>query len=333
MKTPKDAPAPATKLIYILGWGHSGSTLMDLTIGSSPNVMSVGEIIFFGFYRNRIPHRKVLKPFFCTCGAPFHDCPFWSQVLAAPAAGSLRVVYDDNNAARLRWFLRFLRYVLSGRRAIPPATMLGDDAALLRMISAVSGPRTSYLCDSSKDFARLIRLLMMPGIEVYPIFLVRDMQAVAHSYAKKKRHDLGLNRMGYYRALFSWAGVNLASWTVAALSRRPVLHVSYDLFCRNPGKTVTLLNDTLGLDIDGDNPVAGINRRTYHNIGGNLMRFKTLAAIRYDDSWKRSVPSLRRLISHACFGLFNRIWVKRDATTALRSNQPDTSRQLPPPIS
>lgn len=322
MRTLPDSPNPPVKIIYILGWGHSGSTLLDLVIGSSPNVMSLGEIIFFNYYRDRIRHHKVLRPFDCTCGQPFHDCPFWSRLLALPGAGAFKVVYDNRNGDRLAWFWRFIRFFAAGGRSTLPVETLGDDAALLSAVKSLRGPDVEYLCDSSKDFARLIRLLMMPGLEIYPVFLVRDMRAVALSYAKKKRHDLGLNKMGFYKALFAWAGVNLASRTVAALSRRPVLHVSYDLFCRDPEGHVSLLNERLGLKIDPERFIERINGGVYHNVGGNLMRFKKLTAIRLDDEWRRSVPAFGNILSLACFGLLNRFWVKRDSTTSFRKMHP-----------
>jgi hypothetical protein len=322
LQTAPDSQSAPIKVIYILGWGHSGSTLLDLVIGSSPNVMSLGEIIFFDYYRDRVHHRKVLRPFDCTCGSAFHECAFWSKLLAMPGADTYKIVYDVNNGDRLIWLWRLLRFSVTGGRSLPPSELLGDDAALLSAVKDLRGSNTEYLCDSSKDFARLIRLLMMPRLEIYPIFLVRDMRAVALSYAKKKRHDLGLNKMGFYKALFAWAGVNLVSLAVAGLSRRPLLHISYDLFCRDPRKHISLLNERLGLKIDPERHIERINGCVYHNVGGNLMRFKKLSAVRLDDQWRHSVPAFGRFLSLVCFGLLNWLWVQRDSTTTHRAVRP-----------
>ena len=60
MDTPRKTQSPL-RVIYIVGWGHSGSTLLDKIIGTSPGVTSIGELIFYNFYRDNIPRYKVLK--------------------------------------------------------------------------------------------------------------------------------------------------------------------------------------------------------------------------------------------------------------------------------
>ena len=93
------------KLIYVLGWGHSGSTLLGLALGSADNVVSVGEIVFFDYYRDRRPHPKVLREFLCTCGVSFDRCPFWCSVLRGLEPTRPSVVRDDSGWARLGWLL------------------------------------------------------------------------------------------------------------------------------------------------------------------------------------------------------------------------------------
>ena len=59
-------------LVYILGFGHSGSTMLDLALGAMPNAESVGEIIRL---RKEIDWNHP-----CTCGINLLDCPYWSKV-------------------------------------------------------------------------------------------------------------------------------------------------------------------------------------------------------------------------------------------------------------
>ena len=43
---------------YIVGDGHSGSTLLDIIIGSSPNIFSAGELTFItrdSIFKNTAP--------------------------------------------------------------------------------------------------------------------------------------------------------------------------------------------------------------------------------------------------------------------------------------
>lgn len=62
------------KVIYIAGRGHSGSTLLDLLLGSHSRVTGVGEVTEIGV-------KRMLLGGQCTCGSAFSDCSVWSQVI------------------------------------------------------------------------------------------------------------------------------------------------------------------------------------------------------------------------------------------------------------
>lgn len=60
-------------VVYILGRGHSGSTLLDLCLGGLAEVESVGEIATLaGAFR---------RDDACTCGERLSRCPYWREVL------------------------------------------------------------------------------------------------------------------------------------------------------------------------------------------------------------------------------------------------------------
>lgn len=69
------------KLIYILGSGHSGSTLTDLILGSHSSIESVGELFQLPEYvspdSNRADDRRI-----CTCGV--HISKFPSFLASSP---------------------------------------------------------------------------------------------------------------------------------------------------------------------------------------------------------------------------------------------------------
>ncbi len=61
------------KVIYIMGWGRSGSTILSSILGQMDGFLQVGEIRTIwsdGFDQNRI----------CGCGKPFLECDFWTRV-------------------------------------------------------------------------------------------------------------------------------------------------------------------------------------------------------------------------------------------------------------
>jgi len=66
-----------TKLVYIGGYGHSGSTLLEYLLAASPEVVACGEV--GSVLRER---RRKSK---CTSGRETGDCPVWGRLLASPA--------------------------------------------------------------------------------------------------------------------------------------------------------------------------------------------------------------------------------------------------------
>ena len=71
------------KLIYILSFGHSGSTLLDLTLGTHSKMLSTGELMFlpFNLQRSLNAEYPIENGSRCSCHLKYLDCPVWSQVI------------------------------------------------------------------------------------------------------------------------------------------------------------------------------------------------------------------------------------------------------------
>ena len=64
-----------TRLVYIGGYGHSGSTLLEYLLAASPKVVAFGEVA--SVLRERGRKGK------CTCGREVRLCPLWGPLLAS----------------------------------------------------------------------------------------------------------------------------------------------------------------------------------------------------------------------------------------------------------
>ena len=60
-------------VVYVMGVGRSGSTLLDIALGSHPRVESVGELknLVRGGWRENG---------YCACGSRVQECDFWARV-------------------------------------------------------------------------------------------------------------------------------------------------------------------------------------------------------------------------------------------------------------
>jgi len=65
-----------SKIIYIAGLGHSGSTLLDMSLGTLPGVLGMGEIKGILDDESRPRHFNST----CSCGKNARECEFWKDV-------------------------------------------------------------------------------------------------------------------------------------------------------------------------------------------------------------------------------------------------------------
>src|SRR5690606_21580524 len=62
------APGSDPTVLYVGGWGRSGSTLLECVLAEAEQTVALGEVVWLwerGLGRNEL----------CACGQPFHDCP------------------------------------------------------------------------------------------------------------------------------------------------------------------------------------------------------------------------------------------------------------------
>src|SRR5215470_15851498 len=67
------AQPPAPTVVYIAGFGRSGSTLLERALGELPGYVNVGELI--DLFRRTGPDGER-----CGCGEAFTDCAFWTDI-------------------------------------------------------------------------------------------------------------------------------------------------------------------------------------------------------------------------------------------------------------
>ena len=171
-------------ILYVAGTGRSGSTLLDLMLGSIPGVLSLGEFwrVWLLIWENN---------WFCGCGEPLQACPFWCEAIdrAFGGPGGVPALQHREAEASLR-SRRALPQVmfpaLLGRQRPAWEAAMADRRRLYRAAAETAGVR--LLVDSSKSPAYAHVLRRMPGVRVRTVHLVRDSRAVAFSWSRVKKY-------------------------------------------------------------------------------------------------------------------------------------------------
>jgi hypothetical protein len=303
-------------VIYLAGFGRSGSTLVERLLGEMPGASPAGEL-------THMWQRGVCENERCGCGQPFQQCPFWRDVGQRAFGGWNHV--DVGRIMALRSAVdRSRRVPLHSAAALERAFLPGLEEyvryyrQVYEAIAQVSGSRV--VIDSSKHASLAFCLHSSPDVDLRVLHLIRDSRAVAHSWSKTiRRPDTeSESRMTTYPAMTSAVRWNIQNAALHVLSRlgAPLLRIRYEDLMRAPAATLHRMAEFAGLtqqpeaefltaDEDGQ---WWAELSTAHTASGNPMRFTTgRIAIRRDDQWRQTMPrGGRRIVTAATLPLLVR---------------------------
>jgi Sulfotransferase family len=292
----------APRILFIGGWGRSGSTLLALMLGRIPGFVTVGEV-------REVWRRGLAEDGPCGCGLPFRACPFWSEVGDRAFGGwdalPLGRVMRERYRVDRGWMTPFLAFPgppLAHRRAVSRYVATLD--RLYRAISEVAGAR--WVVDSSKlpSHALLLRRI---GGDLRILHLVRDSRGVAFSWQKQVSAHAGsasareLGRYGPIPAALRYTGYNAAT-SALRHARVRYLRMRYEDLVDEPEtwlrRTLAFADEPTGQPLpflEGDR----LTPATAHTADGNPVRFAEGAIqLRLDDAWRHTMrPSQRRLVT------------------------------------
>jgi hypothetical protein len=295
--------------LYVMSRPHSGSTILDILLGNTEAVESVGQLVS--------DMGKLDNP--CACGATIRACPFWREVRARVEAAGVRWNEAVEASVGQAHVTRFWRTLRAGRDDPAMARLASTTAVVARAIAEVAGK--PVVLDSSKEPTRALFLARF-----YPdarlIRLVRDPRSAVAS------HYWRLKDMGYFHFLrrdyrLPWLSplflaLAAASWTVGnllheiAASRAPgrVVRLRYEDLRDRPAEELTRLGRSLGIDVGAplDMLARGETLPVGHDIGGNDIRLER--GLRFDparETKRRPLPRWVELVTLAlCWPLMAR---------------------------
>ncbi len=289
------------KLLYIGGYGRSGSTLLERILGQVPGIVAVGEM-------RHIWNRSFRDNQLCSCGTPFDECNFWSEVVR-DAFGSRQAI-DADEIIRLKRSVDRIahipRIVKSWRgttgnfdvRLRRYASLLGT---LYRSIQKVSG--AEVIVDSSKDPSFAFVLASAPDLQMTVVHLVRDSRAVAYSWMRKKQRLASAGQPTYMpiagpvKSAFRWNAYNYPFHLLRRFVRYKRLR--YEELLRCPRESVQEVLDLVGACQDRQamsflsNDT--VQLATNHTVSGNPLRFhEGTLKLEQDDQWVSDMPRMKR---------------------------------------
>jgi hypothetical protein len=273
-----DAPI---RVVYVMGAGRSGSTVLDTILNNHEDVIGVGELVHL-FIEGSAQKEN------CSCGETRDACEIWKSV-------------------RERWSeLTGLSSITEHERLMTKFTFaecLKQTHATYQAIAEATGKRV--IIESSKNPLRAKLLCLTPGLDVRLVHLVRDARGVAWSrmktFAKSKEGGVpqDIRSKPIQISAGYWLFMNFLSEQVRkTFPDQPSARIHYEEFVTTPERTLKEIGDVAGLDYStiSDRLLSGAPMAPGHLYAGNRVRTAGPIKLRSDMAWtEKLTPGQKRL--------------------------------------
>lgn len=305
-RSPNRAVVPSprrepVKVLMIIGWGRSGSTILSDLLGELDGFFSAGELHYL-WLRGLVRRRS------CGCRQPIPDCSVWSSVVQSETFTSAmqglapeEVTQLQSEAVRMKHVGRVMR-LPSGERsgwdALDRYRQVLDGA--YRSIREITGARV--IVDSSKRPIDAAVARLIEHVDLYVLHLVRDPRGVAYSRIRTKEafgHEM--RRSGPASSTVRWIHRNLAGEVLRRrLPRDRSMLIRYEDLVEDPRATVREIAAFLGEHVTSwpftDDRTALLTGS--HAVSGNQSRFTHgPVEIHSDHEWMTRQGRLDRLLA------------------------------------
>lgn len=260
-----------------MGRPHCGSTIIDILIGNSAEVESVGELVS-GLSREASGE-------VCACGRTMLECPYWDRVREEFERDDVMSWAELRTSSVAQAHVRKLPQVVAATYGAHGLRSLGESTSRLgQVIAATAGKK--HVLDSSKEPTRALMVLRFCP-DSCAIHLVRDPRdAVASHYRRFRKQG------GYFRflrrtyfapsMLVPFMLLAAASWTIGniicELVRRfapgRTIRIRYEDFCDHPAAEIRRVGAAFAIPLEDlvDRIETGRKLEIGHNVGGNQIR-------------------------------------------------------------
>lgn len=271
------------KLVYIGGWGRSGTTLISSLLACSLKSVFVGEMRYLW-------DRALTNDSVCGCGQPSSKCSLWCGLKDSVLADEKdydelvkRSLFSVGSRARPKQFWTFFPVIrnLYFRKYKAELKLLNECYDYI-----LESSEKNIVIDSSKSPFYFSSLLKLEGYELHFVHVIRDPKGVCASWKKNKvtgddlEGKVKFPKYSIFRSCAQWTFVNFACLLFRNKKNVNYIQVKYEDFAREP----EVVLDSIVHDI-GEERV--VSEPYVHSISGNPIRFENLKEleIKPDIAW------------------------------------------------
>jgi len=259
-------------LIYLLGAGRSGTTLLATLLNNHDDIETLGEMN--QFYEFLEQNKK------CSCGDSLKNCSKWRAIINN---------LDSNVGYKRQFIEREEAHSQIPNLLIRKSIHKKYVNIQEEVFSNIHEHRNSkWYVDSSKYIARYLLLKMSKKIRIKGIYLVRDPRGVVFSFQKKvQTYKNQFNALAYYNI------INLFAEIVYRTDSN-ILKIRYEDLVNKPEETLSkIYSHIFEQKIKAKTLPEFIE--TPHIVGGNRMKVYKKIKIRRDVDWIRNQSKTQKI--------------------------------------
>lgn len=270
------------KVVYCMGSGRSGSTLLGILLNLHSDVVSPGEISNVGRFR------RGKRP--CSCGNNVHTCSYWSSIMEnweklnthesvnRTIEKGLKI---ENFKSPRAWFKIIFNYPFQTQYF---ENYLQGKYNFFKAIKEESGK--DIVVDISKNPLRAYVLSKHPDIDLRIIHLVRDGRGVSYSIMKKSNRK----QKPFWRAALYWVVINRISNFICKKTKNSGL-IRYEDLITQPNETLNEISNIIDVNLQTVMEKAELNlaQDESHIMAGNILRKSKSIKLKLDTEWQQKM--------------------------------------------
>lgn len=266
-------------LIYLLGAGRSGTTLLATLLNNHEDIETLGEMHQFIEYVDEDKD--------CSCGVKLASCPKWD--LSSSLTGSN--IKDERLYCENKESHKNIPLLIFNKKADKRYISIQE-----HIFSSVSEHRKSkWYLDSSKYIARYLLFKKSKKLNIKGIYTVRDPRGVINSFSKKvQTSKRPLSAVLYYNM------INLFG-EVVSRTNKDILKIKYEDLVESPEQVLgEIYKHVFG------SSMSSVKLPEYspmpHIVGGNRIKTKKRIHLSKDTDWNRKIPRAKQILYYyLCF--------------------------------
>jgi Sulfotransferase family len=264
-------------VIYIAGYGRSGSTILDILLGASPGIFSGGELVYlFEDSLNACAR--------CTCRLRYRSCSVWGPILAGlPLRPHEIGILQNVDRYPLIWH-GFARKFARAEKDLYRRVWR-------TVFEVLGGQGHTHVVDSSKTARfnpyRPLALTWIADLDVRVVHLRRPLHETLRSLAAGGQRDAEMLRPSRrFRVVRGAVGYTLANYrgrlTAPLLGKGRYLDVEFHELLRRPEHALTKIGAFVDANLSPSIQAAlrGQHLLVQHNVSGNRLRWANNLAFR-----------------------------------------------------